>query len=67
MPLFQGHLDYKLVSDMITYYGKFLQNEENLEVEINKWKLLNNNAPDDNCPKDAFAALTACDHEYFQE
>lgn len=53
------------VSDIQSYYGKFLQKDEDLEMEIEKWKAMFKGEAPDGRPKDAASALSLCDHDYF--
>ena len=65
VPKHLGTLTETQIKDVLSYYGKFLQHNENLEVEIEKWKLLYKDVAVAKRPQDAVAALAACDCDYF--
>ena len=54
------------IKDLLGFYSKFLNADENLEAEIKKWKVIHQDQGlNENFPKDAVAALQACEQESF--
>ena len=47
------------------YYSHFLDREENLDVEVDKWTTVYNKVPVDSRPQDVGTSLAACDPHYF--
>ena len=47
------------------YYSKFIEREENLDVEADKWTTFYNKVPVESRPQDICSALAACDPNYF--
>ena len=59
-------LTHQNIKDLLGYYSKFLNADKNLEAEIKKWKVIHQDQGlNENFPKDAVAALQACEQESF--
>ena len=47
------------------YYSKFLEREENLDIEVDKKTTFYNKVPVDSRPQDVWTSLAACDPNFF--